>query len=84
MKGKVMQAALTGGIVWGLTVFLTTLANLYWGYGTAFLKVWESIYPGFNVSLMGSVIGLVYGFLDMFVGIYIIVWVYNLVGKYVK
>lgn len=86
MKGKIMVAALTGGIIWGATVFLVTLINyyVYKGYGVALLNVVASIYPGFTVSLVGSVVGLVYGFVDMFVGVYIIVWVYKLVEKYVK
>ncbi len=79
-----MHVALTGGIVWGATLFLATLLNLYYGYGKAFLDVWVSIYPGFSVSLLGSVVGRIYGFLDMFVGFYIIVWVYKQVTKYVK
>lgn len=81
---KTKQAAVAGGIIWGAVLFLTTLANIYFGYGTAFLNVWTSIYPGFSLSLVGSVVGFVYGFLDMFVGIYIIVWVYKQTGKYLK
>lgn len=79
---NVRQVALAGGILWGGTVFLLTLANVIWGYGTAFLKVWMSIYPGFTLTLGGSIIGLIYGFFDMYIGIYIINWVYNAVKKY--
>ena len=82
MKSNVKQAALAGGIIWALTLFLTTLGGVYFGYGIAFLNVWVSIYPGYNISLLGSIIGLVYGFLDMFVGIYIIAWVYGKLSKY--
>ena len=81
---KVMRVAVAGGIVWGATIFLTTLLNLYLGYGTVFLNWVASIYPGYSISLVGSVIGLVYGFLDVFVGVYIITWVYKQVGKLVK
>ena len=81
---RVKQAAVAGGLVWGVTIFLTTLANIYFGYGTAFLEFVKSIYPGYNLNLLGSVVGLVYGFVDMFVGIYIMVWVYKWVGNYVK
>ncbi len=76
----VQRAALTGGIVWGATLFLTTILSVYTGYCKAFLDIWISVYPGFNISLFGSVIGLVYGFLDMFIGIYIIAWVYRKLG----
>ncbi len=84
MKSKLLQAALTGGIIWGATIFLTTLLNLYTGYGTDFLKIWISIYPGYSLTMVGSLVGLVYGFFDMFIGVYIIYWVYLWLGRYVK
>ena len=52
---NVQKVALTGGIVWGATLFLTTLMSVYWGQGTDFLK-------GYIISLGGSLVGLVYGF----------------------
>lgn len=82
MKVNTFKVALTGGIIWGLGMFLTTLFNVYTGYAQDFLRVMQSIYPGFQMTLLGSVVGLVYGFLDVFVGVYVFVWVYNLVvGK---
>ena len=81
MKWSVKRAALTGGIVWASAIFLTTLLALSFNYGRAFLDGIASIYPGYSISPMGSVIGFVYGFCDMFVGVYIVVWVYKIVGK---
>lgn len=78
---NVRRVALTGGIVWSLTIFLTTWASIYWGYGTYFLKVWTSIYPGFTITAGGSIVGLIYAFFDMYIGIYIIDWVYRMVGS---
>lgn len=78
---KIQKIALTGGIVWGATIFLTTLASVYWGYGTNFLNIWTSIYPGYNITLGGSIIGFIYGFLDLYIGVYIINWVYRKVVK---
>jgi hypothetical protein len=82
MKNNVQKAALTGGIVWGATMFLTTLASIYaGGYGKGLLDIMSSIYPGYNISVGGSIIGFVYGFFDVFVGIYIIAWVYKKLGQ---
>lgn len=81
MSKNIKKAALTGGIIWGATLFFTTILSVYTGYGKAFLDVWTSIYPGFNISLGGSILGLIYGFLDMFIGIYIIAWVYRQIAK---
>ncbi|MCL4366688.1 hypothetical protein M1563_00770 [Patescibacteria group bacterium] len=81
MNKRLHRWALTGGLIWGAIMFLTTLACAYTGYGRAFLDIWVSIYPGFNISLWGSLIGFVYGFLDLYVGIYIIAWVAKQVSK---
>lgn len=81
MKSDTKRFALTGGIIWALTIFLTTLASIYSGYGRAFLNGIASIYPGYTISLAGSIIGLVYGFFDVFIGVYIVVWVYKRLGK---
>ena len=69
--------ALTGGIIWGGTLFLTTLVSTQTGYASKFLLAIGSIYPGYSITILGSFIGLVYGFLDMYVGMYIIAWVYS-------
>jgi hypothetical protein len=82
MKGSVKHAALAGGIVWGVALFLTTLIAVWTGgYAMSFLQVVASIYPGYSISYVGSLIGLIYGFLDVFIGVYIVVWVYNLLRK---
>lgn len=78
---NVKNAALTAGIIWGVAVFLSTLAGVYFSYGLAFLNGLASIYPGFNISVSGSIIGLIYGFLDAFIGVYIIAWVYQRIAK---
>lgn len=81
MKMNVKGVAITGGIIWGILLFLTTLISVYTGYAAAFLTGIASIYPGYSISLGGSVIGLVYGFFDIFLGVYIFVWIYKRINK---
>ena len=81
MKLDTKRVALTGGIIWSVLLFITTLLGVYFGYATAFLNGMASIYPGYSISLGGSVIGLVYGFFDVFIGVYIFAWVYKKLGK---
>ncbi len=81
---RTKRLAVTFGIVWAATVFLTTLLSVYTGYGKLFLDFVASIYPGYSISLLGSVIGLVYAFFDMFVGVYIVSWVYHQVSANLK
>lgn len=82
MKLNVMRLGSTLGIVWGMMAFLTGIGNLaLHGYGTAFLKVLESLYPGYTLGKwgFGGVIVLtLYAALDGFVLGVVIAWVHNL------
>ena len=71
------RLGLAGGILWGLSMFVCTLISLYTGYGTAWLNLMADIYPGYTISLIGSVIGLAYGFADAFIGFFLLAWLYN-------
>lgn len=81
MKFDTKRFAMTGGIVWAVCLFVTTLVSAYTGFARPFLTGIASIYPGYSISLTGSVLGLIYGFLDVFIGVYIFVWVYKSLGK---
>ena len=82
MKWNTKRFALAGGIMWALCLFVTTLVSVFTGgFAKAFLDGIASIYPGYSISLAGSVIGLIYGFLDVFVGVYIFAWIYKMLGK---
>ncbi|CCB87051.1 MULTISPECIES: bacteriophage holin [Parachlamydia] len=71
------KLGLAGGILWGLSMFVCTLLAHYFGYGTHWLSLVSDVYPGYSVSLLGSIIGLIYGFIDGFVGLFLLGWLYN-------
>lgn len=81
MKFDAKRFAIAGGIVWAICLFVTTLISTYTGFAKPFLDGIASIYPGYSISLIGSVVGLIYGFFDVFIGVYIFVWVYKKLGK---
>ena len=82
MKVDASKLGLAGGILWGLCMFVATLVSVATGYAAEFLKMMGSVYLGYHVSLAGSIVGLVYGFLDAFVGLYLLAWLYTrLLGK---
>lgn len=72
---------LTGGILWGLCMLVMTLLAVGTGYATEFLNVVVSIYPGYTITPLGSVVGLVYGFIDMGVGLFIFAELYNFLER---
>lgn len=80
----IKRFALAGGILTGLCIFIVTLVSVGNGYAGEWLKLLESVFPGYHVTLVGSVVGLVYGFVDGFVKLGIFAWVYNKLADYVK
>lgn len=72
-----LKLGISGGIVWGFCMFICTILALYTGYSTQFLNLMSDIYPGYMISWWGTIVGLVYGFLDAFVGLFILAWIYN-------
>jgi hypothetical protein len=68
------------GIVWGLGVFLGTLWAVLQGRGTT-VGLLSHYYPGFTVSYLGALVGLVWGFINGFVAGVLIAWFYDLFCK---
>ena len=62
-------------------IFLLTLVSMPTGYASPFLNVLSSLYIGYSVSLAGSVIGLMHGFICGFIGLYLLAWLYNRLGR---
>ena len=82
MRLNLKALALSCGILWALCLFLVTLISLGTGYADAFLGVVASVYPGYSVSALGLILGLIYAFVDGAIAALIFGWVYNLfVGK---
>jgi hypothetical protein len=68
---------LAGGILWGLCMFVTTIISMYTGYASQWLMLMSNVYPGYSISGSGSLLGLLYGFIDGFVGLFLLAWIYN-------
>lgn len=68
---------LAAGALWGASMFVLTVVSILTGYGVMWLELMTSIYPGYTISWPGSIVGLIYGFLDGFVGLYVFGWLYN-------
>lgn len=69
--------SLAGGVSWALAVLIL-------GIGSMFVPSWQvavnwlsNFYVGYASSVTGSVIGALYGFIDVFVGLYFFLWLYN-------
>jgi hypothetical protein len=75
---------LAGGILWGLAIFVLTLISVWTGYANDLLTMVMGIYLGYEITILGAFIGLIYGFIDGFIGFAIFAWFYNLLCKHCK
>lgn len=67
MKLNLKALVFTAGIMWAVAVLMTGVANLIWpGYGTMFLELVASIYPGYSAtrSIGAVVVGTLYALVD--------------------
>jgi hypothetical protein len=72
---------LSGGILWGAVLFIITLISVPTGYASGFLSGIASIYPGYSITYLGSIVALIYGFIDGFIALFIIALIYNKLEK---
>jgi hypothetical protein len=72
-----LKLGIAGGILWGLSMLVCTILSIYFGYSTKLLDVMSSIYPGYTISWGGAFLGLIYGFFDVFIGLFLLAWLYK-------
>jgi len=77
MKLDVKAFAVTCGLVWGLGLFCLTWWIILWEGNNVPSVFLSALYRGYTISPVGSVIGLIWAFLDGWVGGLIFAWLYN-------
>lgn len=76
MRLNVKALALTAAIGWGAAVFLTTWWLIVLGSG-GMKTIMNCVYPGYSVTPLGSIIGLIWAFVDGLICGAIFAWIYN-------
>ena len=77
MELDVKAWALTCGLIWGLGLFFLTWWIIAFDGSTGEVTFIGRVYPGYAISPMGSLAGLVWGFLDGLIGGAVFAWLYN-------
>jgi hypothetical protein len=77
MKLNVKALALTCGLIWGFGLMILTWWIMLFEGATGDVTCIGLVYRGYNISLLGSVLGLLWGFADGLIGGAIFGWVYN-------
>jgi hypothetical protein len=78
MKLNVKAFALTSGIIWSLGLFALTWWIIAFDGVTHEVTLIGRLYRGYDISPLGSLVGLVWGFFDALIGGLIFAWLYNL------
>jgi hypothetical protein len=84
MKLSITAFTIACAILWGGGVLLVAIANLVWPtYGTAFLELLASVYPGYHAAQGGGsvVVATLYGLADGAITGAIFAWLYNLLAR---
>ncbi len=81
MKLNIKAFALTCGIFWGLALFFLTWWLIAFGGATKEPTFIAKIYLGYTISPIGSVLGLIYAFLDGLIGGALFAWLYNKLSR---
>lgn len=80
-KINIKNLALTLGILKALALFLLALISCLFSYGNLLITTLSSVFIGYNSSLLGSIIGLIYGFVSGSVLGALMALVYNILTK---
>jgi len=80
-KLDIRAFALACGIIWGLCVFLLGIFSMSFNWGTKLVDAFSSLYIGYRSTILGSLIGCLWGLADGAIGGLLIAWVYN---KFIK
>jgi hypothetical protein len=79
MRLSVKGLGLALGVTWGAGVLILGLIGAI-GWGRAVVDVLGSLYLGFRPTLLGSVIGGAWAFVDGALAGVVVAWLYNRVG----
>lgn len=76
MNLNVEAFALASGVLWGLVLFVITLVAAGRGIGQN-LSHLSAIFLGYGVTYLGSLIGLIYGFVSGLIAGWLLAVIYN-------
>jgi hypothetical protein len=71
------NAGIALGLITGLSLFLLGLSAVFLSYGNLYVLVLSSMLIGFDATITGSFVGLIWGFIWGFLLAYLVVWIYK-------
>ncbi len=68
---------LSGGLTWALALFVGGILSMWIGSWQSIVNWIGQFYVGYEASFGGSIVGAIWGFFDVFIGLYVFAWLYN-------
>lgn len=81
MKLNIKAFSIVCGLLWGLGLFLITWWIIAFDGVSEEPTLISSIYRGYTITAVGSLIGLIWAFADGLIGGAIFAWLYNLIAE---
>ena len=81
MKFNIKAFALVSGLMYGFVLFISALWLMARGYSNQETLL-SMVYPGFTISPLGSLLGLIYGLFDGVIIGGLFAWLYNHLAQY--
>ena len=69
---KRISLGLAVGVLWGIYTLMIGLTASFFGYGSELVGIIGTLYIGYNATVLGAFIGMIWGFVDGFVVGYLI------------
>jgi hypothetical protein len=68
------------GVLWAAYIFFCGITAMF-GWGSALVTAFASLYIGYGASIPGAIIGALWGFVDGYIAGVVIAWLYNRLAK---
>jgi hypothetical protein len=81
MRLNVKAFAFTGALVWGFGLLFLTWWIILIDGPTGDVTFIGRVYRGYNLSVVGSIIGFIWAVVDGFIGGAIFAWLYNMLTR---
>ena len=81
MRLNIKALSLAAGIIWGACIFLMTWWIILFEGASGDATFIAYVYRGYSISTIGSIIGLIWGFVDGLVCGALFAWLYNRLAK---
>ncbi|UTC24433.1 bacteriophage holin [Candidatus Comchoanobacter bicostacola] len=75
---------LSFGILWAIGLVIISILALYTGFAMSMVNVFSTLYLGYELTILGVIIGTLWAFVDAFIGGFLVAYLYNLCLKCIR